>query len=116
MQASHLLLTGAVLAAGIVGGFALYRLQAERRRLRQRITAAAAELQHLQTSFARFAPNAVVEGLALRRRPSEASRREVTVLFADLVGFTALMEALDPEVLVAVLNGYFVRMSRAIGE
>jgi class 3 adenylate cyclase len=41
-------------------------------------------------------------------------RKDVTVLFADLVGFTALSESLEPTVLVQVLNGYFERMSRAV--
>ncbi len=38
----------------------------------------------------------------------------MTILFADLKGFTALSEPLDPEVLVRIVNGYFERMSRAI--
>jgi adenylate cyclase len=38
----------------------------------------------------------------------------VTVLFADLVGFTPLSESVDPSVLVRILNGYFERMARAI--
>jgi len=109
-----LLLAGLVLAGAVA--LALHRLRADRRRLRRRIDAATTELQHLQLSFARFAPNAVVESIAARARIPEAERREVTVLFADLVGFTALSEQLDPDVLVAVLNEYFVRMSRVIGE
>ena len=92
-----------------------WRLLGDRRRLRQRLETAAAELQHLQTSFSRFAPGAVVERIVARGHASEAERRQVTVLFADLVSFTALSEELGPEVLVAVLNEYFVRMSRVIG-
>ncbi len=89
-------------------------LAAERRRLRRRLNAASAELQRLQNDFGRFAPSTVVDRIAARGRPSEAERRDVTVLFADLVGFTALGERLPPEALVAVLNGYFGRMSRVI--
>ena len=35
-------------------------------------------------------------------------------MFADLAGFTALSEQLEPTVLVGILNGYFERMSQAI--
>jgi adenylate cyclase len=98
------------LAAGLTGTIMA------RRRLRRQLDGAAAALQRLQTSFGHFAPNAVIEGILARGVPSEAQRRDVTVLFADLVGFTALSESLDPEVLVAVLNDYFGRMSRVIGD
>ena len=40
----------------------------------------------------------------------------MTALFADLVGYTALSERLEPAVLARVLNGYFQRMSDAIHE
>ncbi|MDX2170468.1 MAG: adenylate/guanylate cyclase domain-containing protein [Deltaproteobacteria bacterium] len=89
-------------------------LAVERRRLRRRLDAASAELQRLQTDFGRFAPSAVVDRIAAHSRPVEAERREVTVLFADLVGFTALGERLPPEELVALLNAYFGRMSRVL--
>ena len=90
--------------------------RAERRRMRQRLEVATAELQRLQTSFAHFAPSRVVDGIAAHGRAREAERKQVTVLFADLVSFTALSETHSPEVLVALLNDYFVRMSRVIGE
>lgn len=107
-----LLALGLVLLAA--AAVSVWRLQVERRRLRRRLETAAAELQHLQTSFSRFAPGAVVERIVARGHASEAERRQVTVLFADLVSFTALGEGLSPEVLVAVLNEYFVRMSRVV--
>ncbi len=37
-------------------------------------------------------------------------RQEVTVLFADIKGFTAMSESLDPEEVVEVLNTYFTEM------
>ncbi len=55
-------------------------------------------------------------GSRVGRREAEAERKEVTALFADLVGYTALSEHLEPPVLAGVLNGYFQRMSDAIGE
>jgi adenylate cyclase len=68
----------------------------------------------MQAAFGRFAPGAVVERIVARGAPSDAERRDVTVLFADLWGFTALGEAMTPEALVALLNDYFGRMSRVI--
>src|SRR5882724_645867 len=44
----------------------------------------------------------------------EADRRPVTVLFADLSGFTALSERLDPEDVRALQTDLFEEMSGAI--
>src|SRR5882724_5260264 len=42
------------------------------------------------------------------------SRKPVTVLFSDLVGFTTLSEKADPEALVAQLNEYLTRMTSVV--
>ncbi len=68
----------------------------------------------MQAAFGQFAPGAVVDRIVARGAPSDAERREVTVLFADLFGFTTLGESLPPEALVALLNDYFGRMSRVV--
>ena len=44
----------------------------------------------------------------------KAERRAVTVLFADVRGFTSLTEQLEPGVLMRLLGGYFTAMSEAI--
>jgi adenylate cyclase len=44
----------------------------------------------------------------------EADRRQVTVLFADLSGFTTLAERLDPEVVRAFQNGLFETLAGAV--
>ncbi len=44
----------------------------------------------------------------------EADRRQVTVLFADLSGFTALAERLDPEEVRAFQNALFEALAQAI--
>ncbi len=44
----------------------------------------------------------------------EADRRQVTVLFADLSGFTALAERLDPEEVRAFQNALFETLAQAI--
>lgn len=111
MLGSILLLLGGALAVAV---YLLERGRAERNRLRVRLEGATQELERLQLSFARFAPQQVIEKIIAAGVSTSAEKREVTVLFADLVGFTRLSEGLEPEVLVRVLNGYFVRMSRVI--
>src|SRR4029450_4395483 len=44
----------------------------------------------------------------------DSDRRPVTVLFADLAGFTALSEALDPEDVRAIQGDLFREMSESI--
>jgi len=45
---------------------------------------------------------------------TEADRRTVTVLFADLSGFTALSERLDPEELLTLQNELFTELTAAV--
>jgi class 3 adenylate cyclase len=106
-------------AAAVVA--ALVIVLAERRRSRRalarveaRLEAASRSLEGLQHAFARFAPATVVDDIIALGVSTRSEKKEVTVLFADLKGFTALAERLDPELLVRVLNGYFERMSAVI--
>jgi adenylate cyclase len=61
----------------------------------------------------RFLPHQVAEGLlAGHLSPSEGfERRKLTLLFADMVGFTDLSDTLDPEELSEVLNEYLREMT-----
>jgi class 3 adenylate cyclase/tetratricopeptide (TPR) repeat protein len=45
----------------------------------------------------------------------EGERRQVTVLFGDLTGFTALSEGIDPEETHALLNRYFQTVDEIVG-
>lgn len=86
--------------------------------LQGQLDAAALELQRFQQACARLAPAGVVNRLVADGVPESvqmpAQRKTVTALFADLVGYTAMSERLEPPVLARVLNGYFQRMSDAI--
>jgi adenylate cyclase len=107
----------AVAAAVAVGlGAALWKSRRRSTALEQALTRATHNLEHLETAFARFAPENVVDRLAAGAREIRPERREVTVMFADLRGFTPLSERIDPAVIVPVLNDYFRRMSRVISE
>jgi len=83
-------------------------------RLEARLEAASRSLEGLQHAFTRFAPATVVDDIIALGVSTRSEKKDVTVLFADLKGFTPLAEQLDPEVLVRVLNGYFERMSAVI--
>lgn len=92
----------------------LVRSRREAERLRGRLERASVDLENLQHAFSRFAPDEVIERLIAEGRDDIGEKKEITVLFADLVGFTALSEKVEPAVLVRILNGYFERMSEAI--
>jgi adenylate cyclase len=109
-----------LLAVGALAGITLvgvlwWRERAEATRLRRRLEDAAGNLDHLQRTFSRFVPEAVVEQVIAGGLPA-GERKEVTALFADLAGFTPLAERIEPTLLVEILNDYFERMSRAITE
>ena len=61
-----------------------------------------------------FSPN-IVELLAAQDAPLGAVRREtVTVLFADIVGFTRMAEAMSPEAVMTMLREFHARMTARI--
>lgn len=118
-------MTGSLVVSGVVVvlaalAAALHRQWRRNERLRAQLEAAAADLQHLQETCARLAPAGVVQRLLADGvepgTETSAERKVVTALFADLVGYTAMSERLEPAVLARVLNGYFQRMSDAIHE
>ena len=75
------------------------------------------ERQHVHDTFARFVPAAVV-GEVLARTDDDLRlggvRRETTILFSDLRGFTTFSEELPPDTVIEVLNRYLGEMSDAI--
>src|SRR5579863_2344059 len=70
------------------------------------------EAQRMRANLARyFSPN-IVDILASQDEPLGPVRRQnVAVLFADIVGFTSLAEATDPEQVMDTLREYHRRMS-----
>jgi len=67
-------------------------------------------------TFSRFLAPAMVEEVLAREGPLElgGEKRDLTVLFCDIRGFTTLSERLDPKVLIEVLNEYLTPMTDII--
>lgn len=57
-------------------------------------------------------PEAIADRLKQGERTIAERHAEVTVLFADIVNFTALVSKTEPEMLVALLNDLFSRFDR----
>lgn len=82
------------------------------RRLEARIDEQVAELVRTG-ELRRFLPGPVAEGLLAGDLEADKglSRRRITVLVADMVGFTDLSESLEPEELADVVNEYLREMT-----
>ncbi len=73
---------------------------------------------HLETHLLRTAQENIPEELAHKieksKRSLEGERKNVTVLFADISGFTSMSELLDPEEVSTVMNNCFKVLSDCI--
>jgi adenylate cyclase len=75
------------------------------------------ERRHLRSLFRRFVPAQVVDEVVDRVDDDlrlGGVRRDGTVMFCDLRGFTTFSEELEPEVVVEVVNRYLGEMTEAI--
>jgi adenylate cyclase len=72
--------------------------------------------QHIRKTFERFLSPSVVDTLIKNPEATQlgGAVRDLTILFADLEGFTALSEWLDPGQLLNVLNQYHGLMVKAV--
>lgn len=71
------------------------------------------DLAHL---FGTYVPPELVEKMVLEpeRYSMQAASRELTVMFCDMRGFTAMSERMEPVQLQALLNDIFTRLTRVI--
>ena len=75
------------------------------------------ERRHLRSLFSRFVPPQVVDEVVDRVDEDlrlGAVRRDGTVMFCDLRGFTTFSERHDPELVVEIVNRYLSEMTEAI--
>jgi class 3 adenylate cyclase/tetratricopeptide (TPR) repeat protein len=75
---------------------------------------AAAATQPRFASPDSYTPKHLAEKILKSRSALEGERRQVTVLFADMAGFTSLAERLDPEEVHRVVNSCFELISAEI--
>jgi class 3 adenylate cyclase/GAF domain-containing protein len=71
-------------------------------------------LQSKYEVFKRMVPPAVINRLNPESLHLGGTRKEVSIIFADLHGFTSLSETLDPETLIKVLNRYIGTAAEAM--
>ncbi|MEO0094956.1 MAG: tetratricopeptide repeat protein [candidate division WOR-3 bacterium] len=73
-------------------------------------------LKSLITSYQKYLPARVIEKIKIDPGAAriEGERRYITVLFADLSGFTALSETMDAEEIANIINDFFNRMVKIV--
>ena len=92
----------------------IIRQKKRNRKLEKLLAYANEKLERLQIHFGRFTPKEVIEHLTDLDSTYKPSMRIVTVLFADLKGFTKMCDQMDPSDVVGILNGYFRCMSKVV--
>ncbi len=67
--------------------------------------------REIRAAFGKFIPPAIVEEIAVSGAdPRRGERREISVLFSDIRGFTTLSERSTPELVIETLNEYMAAM------
>ena len=73
------------------------------------------EKESIKQTFSQYVdPRIVRHLLAPGSSDLEGDRRDMTVFFSDIAGFTSISERLTPQALVRLINAYLVEMSKPI--
>jgi adenylate cyclase len=73
-----------------------------------------AEREMIRDIFGRYVTPEIRDEILAGRIPLEGERREATVLFADLRGFTTFVESNRPEEVISTMRSYFTAMHHVI--
>ncbi len=67
-------------------------------------------------SFAKYVPKEIVKDLFLKKKDIVlgGEKKEVTIFFSDITGFTSIAESYSIDVLISLLGTYFDEMSKII--
>jgi adenylate cyclase len=105
----------------VVGGNLGYRSRVERHdevgflaRSFNDMVAGLEERARIKDTFGRFVSHDVAEAVLSGNVPLEGERRDVTILFQDIRGFTGLSESLDPAATLKLLNRFFTEVVAAV--
>jgi class 3 adenylate cyclase len=72
--------------------------------------------EFIKSTFGRYVSKDVMNDILDGNISLGGEKRELSILFSDIRGFTTLSEGLDPMDLVNLLNAYFTRMDKAISD
>jgi class 3 adenylate cyclase len=104
----------AIVSMGFLGALVARQMEGQareaflqRRTIRAQLEALAAEKRKSDALLLNVLPSPIAERLKTENRPIADGFQDVSVLFADIVGFTKLSERLTPQQLVARLNELF---------
>jgi adenylate cyclase len=72
------------------------------------------EREKIKDTFGRFVSQDIANAVLSGHVPLAGERREVSILFQDIRGFTTISERTDPALLVRMLNQFFTEMVAAV--
>ena len=79
-----------------------------------KVTIEEREKKKIKEVFSRYVSSNLVEELLNREIKLGGEKKEITILFSDIRGFTSMSEKMQPEEVVGILNEYLTEMTDTI--